>query len=84
MSMLEAMSVGLIPFVQPNSSFKDLIRQGGVGECVDYAHPDTAANQIATAIQSVQDEDRKSARDFSKLFSWEELAAKNIETYMKS
>ena len=36
MSMLEAMAVGLVPFAQPNESFRELIADGGVGECVDF------------------------------------------------
>jgi alpha-1,3-mannosyltransferase len=39
MSMLEAMSVGLIPFVQPNEAFKELIGLAGVGACVRFEEP---------------------------------------------
>ncbi len=81
MSMLEGMSVGLIPYVQPNGSFKDLIAQGGVGHCVDYTQPTDAAELIASKITETKADDRKKAREFANEFSWEELAAKTVKAY---
>ncbi len=81
MSMLEGMSVGLIPLVQPNGSFKDLIQQGQVGTCIDYSNPVEAAQQIVQQTLSVTDQQREKARKFANEFSWKELAAKTVAAY---
>ena len=81
MSMLEGMSVGLIPLVHPNGSFKDLIKQGNIGTCIDYTNPEKAADDIKTELESVTVIDREKARQFAAQFSWEELAAKTVEAY---
>ena len=81
MSMLEGLSVGLIPYVHPNGSFKDLITQGQIGLCVDYNNAETAASEIANHVKTITDEDRQKARAFASEFSWEELAAKTVKAY---
>jgi len=83
MSMLEGMSVGLIPFVQPNGSFRDLINQGAIGFCVDYLHPDNAASTIAKKLNNITNNDRERARKFSLEFSWPKLAEKTVQAYQK-
>lgn len=81
MSMLEGMSVGLIPFVQPNGSFRDLIKQGGIGACVDYTDSIAAATDIKKGLSNIKLEDRIAAQKFAASFSWEELAAKTLSAY---
>ncbi|NCT41700.1 MAG: glycosyltransferase family 4 protein [Alphaproteobacteria bacterium] len=81
MSMLEGMSVGLIPYVQPNGSFRDLINQGQIGRCVDFSIPEIAAQQISESIELVNNEKRNDAKAFADQFSWQELAAKTVNAY---
>jgi alpha-1,3-mannosyltransferase len=81
MSLLEGMSVGLIPFVQPNAAFKELIDMGEIGLCVDYNESEKAAGKIAAAIANITSQDRDLARDFAMRFSWKELTAKTLEAY---
>lgn len=81
MSMLESMTVGLIPFVQPNGSFRELVKEGGVGACVNFNIPEVAAETIAAHIKKIAPQDRKQAQDFSKPFSWEKLAQDTLESY---
>ena len=81
MSMLEAMSVGLIPFVQPNESFLELIAAGKVGSAVDFTNPGRAAAQISEQMNGVSMKDRQKARDFALQFSWEKLAKDTISVY---
>jgi len=83
MSMLEGMAVGLIPFVQPNESFRELIAQGKVGACVDFMSPDRAAREIQRHMKLVGESDRENARKFALQFSWERLAQDTIEIYRK-
>jgi alpha-1,3-mannosyltransferase len=81
MSMLEAMSVGLIPFVQPNESFLELIAAGKVGASVNFGSPGLAASQISERMDGVTMADRQKARDFALLFSWEKLAEDTVRVY---
>ncbi len=81
MSMLEAMAVGLIPFVQPNESFRELVETGGVGACVDFSAPENAAMSIANHLGKIAPQAREKARDFSRKFSWEKLAQDTLEIY---
>lgn len=83
MSMLEAMAVGLIPFVQPNASFRELIAAGGVGACVDFNHPENAARAIICGMKNVPESDRDRARGFAMQFSWEKLVDDTLAAYRK-
>ena len=81
MSMLEAMSVGLIPFVQPNESFLELIEAGKVGSAIDFSSPGQAATLISEQMNDISMEDRQKARDFALQFSWEKLADDTVKAY---
>ncbi len=83
LSMLEAMAVGLIPFVQPNESFRELVGTSGVGACVDFTIPEEAAASIAAGLERVTPQDHEKARAFSRQFSWETLAQDTLESYRK-
>lgn len=83
MSMLEGMSVGLIPLVQPNNSFKELVGKAKLGICVDYTNSKTAANNINKYIPEVTKNDKNKAKEFSKLFSWDTLSKNTIAEYYK-
>ncbi len=84
MSMLEAMSVGIIPFVQGNESFIELVEQGGVGQIVDFQNPEKAAETIAESLPKIDDSMRQKAQNFSKTFSWAELVDKADTVYKDS
>lgn len=73
MSMLEGMSVGLIPLVHPNKSFEELVEECGVGLLTDFAEPGTAAAAIAAYLPTVTMIQRTKARQFSQKFSWKSL-----------
>ncbi len=81
MSMLEAMSVGLIPFVQPNEAFKELIGLANLGACIDFADPATAARDIAGRMQAVSTSQRDAAQKFSARYSWDTLVASSLVHY---
>lgn len=81
MSMLEAMAVGLIPFVQPNESFRELVAAGGVGACIDFSLPEEAAAEIAARLKDNGEKERKKARNFALRFSWDCLAEDTIKAY---
>ncbi len=81
MSMLEAMSVGLIPFVYPNEAFSELIGLAKVGGTVRFDAPDVAAQSIAGMLTAVTPDQRKAAQDFAALYSWDELVKSSLESY---
>ncbi len=81
MTLLETMAVGMIPFVQPNESFKELVGKAGIGVCVDYQDPECAADQIIVAQKQVSEEDKTRAQEFAALYSWDELTDKTLKVY---
>jgi alpha-1,3-mannosyltransferase len=81
MSMLEGMTVGMIPFVEGNESFTELVSQSGIGLCVRYADAHTAASEIAALLPTVTDDTRFRAQAFARTFSWDELAWKTARAY---
>jgi len=81
MSMVEAMSIGMIPYVHPNESFQELIDMAGIGRCVRFDAPDQAAGLIADALSKLNASDRARARDFALRFSWDSLAAESLTAY---
>lgn len=81
MSMLEGMSAGLIPFVQPNEAFSELVGASNVGLTVDYQNPASAAKSIAEKIPEITPADKLAAQSFSAKFSWQELVAKTDAYY---
>lgn len=83
MSMLEAMSVGMIPYVEGNESFTELVTQSGVGLCVQYSDPVTAAAAVADDIRNVTEEQRATARAFAARFSWVELVQNTAQYYQR-
>ena len=81
MSMLETMAVGMIPFVYPNESFKELVGKARIGACIDYQDAERASDQIIAAQESSCEEDKTRAQEFAALYSWNELTDKTLEVY---
>jgi len=83
MSMLEGMSVGLVPLVHNNDAFRQLVTESGVGLLVDFNDPAIAAAAIAGFLPTVTMADRAKAQQFSAGFSWPELAEKVCSYYKR-
>lgn len=84
MSMLEGMSVGLIPLVHNNESFKELVGQSGVGICTDFTDQKAAASDMARTITSATLEQRQKAQSFAAQFSWPTLVQNTARVYRDS
>lgn len=80
MSMLEAMTVGMIPFVEANESFQELVTQSGIGLYGNYSDAETLAKSIAAQLPATTDQ-RTKARNFARTFSWDELTRKTARNY---
>lgn len=81
MSMLEAMSVGLVPFVQPNEAFKELVDLAQLGACVRFDAPEVAAKAIVGTLPEIETTDRVAAQKFAALYSWDKLVENSLIAY---
>lgn len=81
MSMIEAMSVGLIPVVQPNPSFQALVQSTGVGRVADYADSAEAAAVIQAVKTSVSPTARSAAKSAAARYSWRGHAERTLALY---
>jgi alpha-1,3-mannosyltransferase len=81
MSMIEAMSAGLVPVVQPNPSFEELIGSSPVGVTVDFADPPAAARAIRAELAQLTLDRRRAAVAFANRFSWRTHAERTVSYY---
>lgn len=73
MSMLEGMSGGLIPFVQNNDSFNELITKCGCGLLLDYKEIKNSTKAIVDYFPNIDSAMRQHAMEFSLSYSWPKL-----------
>lgn len=81
MSLIEAMSVGLTPVVEPNASFQQLIAAAGMGTLVSFASPLEAATRVAEAMDCLTDQSRERAASFAAGYAWPKHAAATAKLY---
>ena len=81
MSMLEGMSVGLVPLVHNNKSFEELVVQSGVGLLTDFSNPRPAAAAIAAYLPAVDHNTRERGQAFARRFSWKGLVEDTARHY---
>lgn len=72
MAMIEALSAGLVPIVQPNTAFRALAVRHPLVHLVDFAEPETAAGVISQAMaELVRAPDlRNTAMSSAQQHSW--------------
>lgn len=81
MSMIEAMSVGLVPVVEGNGSFKELVGKAPVGRIAHYGAPEMAARAIRAELDGLTPERRRSAINFAGGYSWRAHAERTLDHY---
>ena len=81
MSLVEAMSVGLVPLVHKNAAFQELMAQARVGRTADFARPDDAADALVMLMRDTPRADRERARSFASSFAWPALAERSLHLY---
>lgn len=83
-SVLEAMSTGTVPVVNPLKPFQDFIQHGKSGFLTDFTQPDKAA-QVIVGLLMAQRESLavlgKRAQEAAKRYDWEHVVGKFIEVY---
>lgn len=83
LALVEAMSAGLVPIVQPNAAFAGLAGKFPVVRTVDFADPDEAAAAIAQAHADLVHFPGNTRPRLSDLasYSWSEVARCYLELY---
>lgn len=76
LALIEAMSAGLVPVVQPNEAFAALSEKYPVIRLADFAAPREAANVIAEAFESLEASQGALKPDIDALapYSWQQVA----------
>jgi len=83
MALIEAMSAGLIPVVQDNPAFAELVRGAGVGTLTDFSDPARAADDAARTMAAADEDNggRQRAVAFSRRYAWDGLVAEVMRLY---
>lgn len=71
MSMVEGMSVGLLPVMHDNAAFREIHALSGVGLICDFASPATCAERFLAWRQDVAPESGRVAADYARAQSWD-------------
>jgi alpha-1,3-mannosyltransferase len=82
MSMIEAMSVGLVPVVEANPSFRELLLSTDVGALTHFATPHVAAAATRRELDLLSDARRARAMRFAERFSWRAHAERTLDHYV--
>lgn len=83
LALVEAMSAGLVPIVQPNAAFAALAGKFPVVRTVDFADPDEAAAAVEQAHADLVHFPGNTRPRLSDLasYSWSEVARRYLELY---
>lgn len=80
-SVLEGMSVGLLPVMHDNAAFRETHALSQVGLLTDFDQPAAAADAFLAWSATVGARDRRRARDFARQHSWDRVAAAIARSY---
>jgi alpha-1,3-mannosyltransferase len=84
LSLVEAMSAGLIPIVNRIPSFEQIVGSAGIGCVTDFSCPERAASEIAEYFDRTEGDHqrmRATAMESSKPYSWKQVATQFQECY---
>jgi alpha-1,3-mannosyltransferase len=70
LSVVEGMSVGLLPFLHENAAFRETHVLSGVGRLTNFDDPEGAARDFAEWQPTVSRHDRETASSFAHSQSW--------------
>ncbi len=77
LSVIEGMSVGLVPFMHCNAAFQETFDRSGCGLLTDFDDPAQAARDFAAWCGRVTRDDRERAARFGHAQSWDTV----LDTY---
>ncbi|MGH6951585.1 MAG: glycosyltransferase family 4 protein [Vitreimonas sp.] len=81
MSLVEAMSVGLVPVVQSNAAFVELMSNANVGALTDFTRLDAAARALRGALDALDPLQRERAMAYAQNFAWPQHAETTLKLY---
>ncbi|MBY0566638.1 MAG: glycosyltransferase family 4 protein [Hyphomonadaceae bacterium] len=81
MSLIEAMSAGLIPVVEPNASFVDLVSGSPVGRVAPFDDPSVAAAIIREELDRLTLARRQKAQRYAQHYGWPAHAEQTASLY---
>jgi alpha-1,3-mannosyltransferase len=81
LSIVEGMSVGLLPVVQCNAAFLETVSLSGCGMVTDFGNPEQAASEFLAWQAGVTDADRDRAIQFARAQSWDHVVKAVDESY---
>ena len=73
LSVVEAMSAGMIPFLQRNAAFEETYERSGLGALTSFEDLDQAVDDFLQMAADVTPEHRRKAREFGLSHSWENV-----------
>jgi alpha-1,3-mannosyltransferase len=81
LSIIEGMSVGLLPIMHDNAAFRETFSLSKSGLLVDFDDPERAAAEFLKWRGAVSAEDRKKAAEYAHAQSWDAVAASVAQAY---
>lgn len=84
LAVVEAMSAGLVPVLEANSTFVDLAARHDLVALTKFEDPAAAAAQFVSTLASMKDADgqlRQEAMERAQLYAWPQVAARYDEAY---
>jgi alpha-1,3-mannosyltransferase len=81
LSIIEGMSVGLLPIMHDNAAFRETFSLSKSGLLVDFDDPESAAAEFLKWRGVVGTEDRKKAAEYAHAQSWDAVVAAVDQAY---
>jgi alpha-1,3-mannosyltransferase len=78
-SVIEGMSVGLLPVMHDNAAFRETFERSGCGLLTDFDDPARAARDFAAWCGGVTQQDREKAARFARAQGWDAV----VEAYRR-
>lgn len=82
LSVVEGMSLGLVPILHDNAAFRETHALSGVGLLADFDAPREAADAYLAWRDTVSRSDRERARSFARAHSWDQVVAEIERRYL--
>jgi alpha-1,3-mannosyltransferase len=83
LSVVEGMSIGLLPCMHANAAYKETFELSGCGLLTNFDDPSQAARDFVAWLPSVGPEDRRAAARFAHAQGWEAVVDVYEQYYLK-
>jgi alpha-1,3-mannosyltransferase len=83
LSVIEGMSIGLLPFMHCNAAFQETFNRSGCGLLTNFDDPAQAALDFTAWCEGITREDREKAARFAHTQTWDTVSNTYLEHYLK-